>query len=548
MKFPNSILPILICFLIFAYGCDSINHKAYDSTKKIKSEEEVFYLIFPRSFYDSNGDQIGDLNGVTEKLDYLQELGVTSIIMTPLYPSIYYHNYFTHDFEGIDEEFGSKEDYLNMVREIHRRSMKFYMDTEVQYVTEEHPWFKDSYKNPSSEYSNYIFYKDSLNNEPVPIIFDLTGLKSYDGRYLDIARVNLYNKRVRKYIYDLFNYWVDPNEDGKFDDGVDGFRLDHTMDNLDNKNLLTNMLEDFWKPLIINSKKINPDLKFIAEQSEWDKPGWVDPAYDFFEKAGIDLAYSFGHMFNISDKEKFESTINTELIKTPAGKYFFLFLDQHDTDRFGSKPGWNTDLNKQKAAMIYLSNGIPLIYYGQEIGMKGKRLNESLLEPSDTLNDGYDVPRREALEWKKNINRRGMATWFRDVQPYWDNRSIVSDDGISVEEQNSDNNSLLNFYRKILNFRKSNSAFTTGSIKVISNSNKSILTYCRFDKDSKFLLAFNFARETVTTNILSENLPFEFINDSIDMVFSDSGGSVKYSENTLTVKLKENGFAIIKLE
>ena len=97
------------------------------------------------------------------------------------------------------------------------------------------------------------------------------------------------------------------------------------------------MLKDFWKPLIINSKKINPDLKFIAEQSDWDKPGWIDPAYDIFEKAGIDLAYSFDHMFSISDKEKFESTINTELIKTPAGKYFFLFLDLHDTDRFATQ-------------------------------------------------------------------------------------------------------------------------------------------------------------------------------------------------------------------
>ena len=173
--------------------------------------------------------------------------------------------------------------------------------------------------------------------------------------------------------------------------------------------------------------------------------------------------------------------------------------------------------------MIYLSKGIPLIYYGQEIGMKGTRLNESLLEPSDTLNDGYDIPKREAFEWAKNINSRGMATWFRDVQPYWDNR-------------------------KLLIFRKTNSAFTTGNIQVISNSNKSVFTYCRFDKDSKFLLAFNFAKETATTNILTETLPFEIINDSIDMVLGNSVSSFNYSENTLAVTLEGNGFAIIKLK
>ncbi len=371
MTFPI----VFTCFLLLT-GCSPTapQQEEAEPVSNLQPEEEVFYLIFPRSFRDSDGDEIGDLKGVTQKLDYLQKLGVTSIIMTPLYPSIYYHNYFTHDFKGIDEEFGTKEDYFNMVREIHRKGMKFYMDTEVQYATIEHPWFKDSYKNPDSPYDDYIFYRDTLNTEPASIIFGLKGLKSYDGSYLDIATVNLYHPEVRQYIQKLYTYWVDPNKDGNFEDGVDGFRLDHTMDNLDNKNLLTNILKDFWNPLISDMKNINPELKFIAEQSDWDQSGWEDPAYGFFEQAGIDIVYSFSHFYSLTEKEKMEKAITENARRTPEEHYFLLFLDLHDTDRFASHANWSIEWNKQKAAMVYLSKGIPFIYYGQELGMKGTKL------------------------------------------------------------------------------------------------------------------------------------------------------------------------------
>lgn len=101
------------------------------------AKPEVIYHVVQRSFYDSNGDLQGDLNGLRQKLDYLQDLGVTSILLLPLYQSVYYHNYFSSDFKKIDSTFGTKEDYLNLVKVIHRRGMKLYMDMETQYVTEE---------------------------------------------------------------------------------------------------------------------------------------------------------------------------------------------------------------------------------------------------------------------------------------------------------------------------------------------------------------------------------------------------------------------------
>jgi alpha-amylase len=123
--------------------------------------QEVIYHVFQRSFFDSNGDGHGDLKGMEQKLDYLQDLGVTSILLTPLYQSEFYHNYFATDFEKIDAEYGTMDEYLSLVKEIHKRSMKIYQDVEMQYVTQDHVWYKESINNPASKYSKYVYYLDS---------------------------------------------------------------------------------------------------------------------------------------------------------------------------------------------------------------------------------------------------------------------------------------------------------------------------------------------------------------------------------------------------
>jgi alpha-amylase len=343
----------------------------------------VMYHLCQRSFYDSNGDLHGDLNGLRQKLDYLQDLGITSILLLPLYEADCYHNYFANNFEQIDPEFGTMSDYLELVKEIHKRGMKIYLDMETQYVTEKHAWWKDAVGNLQSPFSDYILFEDAAHKTPATIIFGLRGLTSYDGSFLKIATVNLKSKKVFDYNCQLFTSFIDPNKDGKFDDGADGFRLDHAMDNLDEKPELTNLFAEFWSPLVNHLKKINPDIKIIAEQADWKDYGFA-----YFEKAGIDRMFGFGLQEAILafDKQLLTNKADTILRLCPQGKEQIIFVENHDLDRFASLEK-NPQKQKLAAGLQLLIGGVPSLYYGQEIGMKGKNANVG-------NTDGNDIPRR----------------------------------------------------------------------------------------------------------------------------------------------------------
>jgi glycosidase len=248
---------------------------------------EVVYHVVQRSFYDSDGDGDGDLTGLASKLDYLEDLGVTTVLMLPIYPSIYYHNYFPTDFEGVDDEFGTLEDYATLVQALHDRGMKLIMDVEIHYVTEAHPWW-EAVGNPESEYSDYIIFNGPGNTEPESMIYGLTEYPSYTGEKLRVATTNLTHEKVKSYHTRLFKYWMDPNGDGNFSDGVDGFRIDHMMDDLDDKGILPNLFSDFWAPLLSELHAMNPALIVLAEQADWHLYG-----ESYFNEAGIDAAFAF---------------------------------------------------------------------------------------------------------------------------------------------------------------------------------------------------------------------------------------------------------------
>jgi len=460
--------------------------------------DEIIYHIFQRSFYDSNGNGIGDLNGLKEKLDYLQELGITSILMLPLYNSVFYHNYFPIDFETIDPEFGTKEDYFNLVREVHRRGMKIYMDMEVQYITEDHLWYKDSYKNPSSKYSDYLIYNGPGNTQPEPIVWNLTELLSYDGTVKKVTTLNLLGEKYQNYIHDLFKYWEDPNKDGNFEDGVDGFRIDHMMSDLDWKGKITGLFSALWKPLFDELRAINPEIKILGEQANWG----ADYGQEYYLQGGIDMVFAFGLNFAIRSFNKSEiiNKYDSTLILTPEGKYQILFIENHDMQRFASATGNNPGKMRLGAAFNLMLKGVPSIYYGQEIGMKG---NVGSFDQSD----GNHIPIREAFEWYSTVEGKGMALWYKNSGPWWDKTNLKDHDGISLEEEKTDPASLWNFYTKLIKLRRSNPAISKGDFRFIDNSNDQVITFLRWNESQKILVAMNLSDENQDANLSVSDLP-----------------------------------------
>lgn len=494
------------------------------------AQQEVIYHVFQRSFFDSNADGHGDLKGIEQKLNYLQDLGVTSILLTPLYQSEFYHNYFATDFEKIDEEYGSLQEYIDLVKEIHRRGMKIYQDVEMQYVTGEHLWFMDSYKNPNSRFDRYIYYLDEANASPW-WLYNIKEFTTYNNLKQKIAVVNMNNPAVRDYTFNILNFWVDPNKDGNFDDGVDGFRFDHMMDDLDNQHRLTDLFKIFWTPIVTKLKDTNSSLTIIAEQANWFSLG-----HEYFYEAMVDRVFAFGLSWAIEtfNKEKLMAAADSILTRNPSGKDQIVFIENHDTRRMASVKNISNGQLKVAATLNLLMGGVPLIYYGQEIGMKGRQMKGAT--------DGNDIPIREAFDWYRTMEGKGVALWYRNSGPWWDMTNLKPNDGISYEEQRSDENSLWNHYRKIIGLRNSNKALSVGAYKSVATQNDQVFTFLRSTTDQKIVVAVNLSAQpqrAILTFPLDANYKSakSLINSEIRNL----------TEGAFAIQLPPNGIKVLEL-
>jgi alpha-amylase len=450
---------------------------------------EVFYHIFVRSFRDSNGDRIGDLGGIEEKLSYLQDLGVTSLLLTPIVPSPFYHNYFASSFEGVDSAFGGLEAYRELVKAIHARGMKLYLDQEIQYVAQGHPWL-ESVSRPNSEYSRFLLYNGPGNTQPEAGVFGLSVFPMWDGSKVGIVTVNLLDSLTRRYFQKLFVSMVDPNGDGRFEDGVDGFRIDHMMDDLDLKGKLKNLFADFWAPVFASARAANPRIKIIAEQFDW---GYGE---DFLTRGRVDMVFAFPLRNAIVSlkRDSIVGAIAKTWKRTPAGKEQLVFIENHDMNRFASEMGGDIRKEKIGAALNILLRGIPLIYYGQELGMRGR-------QNKTWGTDANDIPVREAFEWTRKGDAAGSATWYRGDGAWWSGRYAKDDDGISVEEESADSTSLLSFYRRLLKLRRERPELASGDQRVVETDRREVLAVRRSANGQATLVLVNLSDSATTVSV-----------------------------------------------
>lgn len=457
---------------------------------------EIVYHIFQRSFRDSNGDGHGDLEGVRESLPYLQELGVTAVLMTPLYPSRTYHNYFATDFEGIDPRYGTRADLQRLIADAYARGMKVYLDMEFQYLAEGHPWWTAAVKDRNSPYADYMLWDDRAKGIAEEGPFGLREIVNFNRDTHGVTTVDLKHPAVRAYFDNYLKGWVDPNGDGRFDDGVDGFRLDHMMDDLDGKGLLTDLFRDFWNPAFAKLRGLNPDLAFIAEQSDW-KYG-----EDYLNRSDVSAVFAFPihEAIRKFDKAALVEAIDRTAAITPAGKAQMLFAENHDVSRIASDPGITPEKLRTAASLVLLLKGTPILYYGQELGMRGAI-------DAGYLTDEAHIPIREAFKWSAEDAAPGQALWYpRPGERYWDQRYARDHDGVSVAEETGKPASLLNHYRKLTALRKAHPALAAGSQRVLESPAGVLMVERKADGET-LVIVTNLNPIAVTPPIAGEHGP-----------------------------------------
>jgi glycosidase len=472
--------PVIAWLAMILLALIAMPASAAASPERAKPGDEVFYQVFERSFRDSNGDRIGDLPGLTAKLDYLQQLGITSILLTPLQPSPYYHNYFATDFKAIDPAYGTMDDYFAFVRAAHARGLKVYLDEEFQYVAEGHPWWRDSIGKPHSKYADYLLWRDKEHRVAEPFL-DHATWDGYDGRHIGIAMVDLNRDTVKRYFRDLLLFWADPHGDGSGRDGVDGFRIDHMMDDLDHKGLDKNLFAAFWTPLFRALKERRPQLRILAEQAGW---GY---GKDWLTRGHADMVFAFplrGALAQL-DKQAIVKALRATEAATPPGKTQVILLENHDIDRFMSLVEGDQAKARAGAAIALMLKGEPLIYYGQELGMRGRPLKNA------PVSDGIQIPMREAFRWKADLAAPGSAIWYQGSQRWWTERFNRSHDGVSLEEEQARPDSLYHWYRKLLALRHARPELRAGEQRILCDDASAVLCILREEGQRRTLLMVN---------------------------------------------------------
>ena len=212
-------------------------------------------------------------------------------------------------------------------------------------------------------------------------------------------------------------------------------------------------------------------------------------------EANVDRVFAFYLSWAIEkmDKKELIKAADSTLTKNPKGKDQIVFIENHDTRRLASVNGMTNEKLKVAAALNLLLGGIPLIYYGQELGMKGKQLKGPT--------DGNDIPIREAFEWNADANGKGMALWYKNTGPWWDSTHVKPNDGISLEEERRDTNSLWNYYKKIIRLKKSIPALAHGTYLSVANENDHIFSFLRTTDTDRALVIVNLSGSTESVKI-----------------------------------------------
>lgn len=512
-------------------------------------KEAVAYQVYPRSFNDSNNDGIGDLPGMVEKLDYLKDLGIDVIWLSPMYKSPNDDNgYDISDYQDIMEEFGTMEDFNHLLSEIHKRGMKLILDLVVNHTSDEHPWFIESRSSKDNPKRDWYIWADpkpdgsepnnwesifngstwEYDNTTKQYYFHLFSKKQPD--------LNWSNPDVREAVFKMMNWW--------FEKGIDGFRVDaitHIKKTFEAGDLPVPKGKQYapafdvdmnqpgiqdWLQEMKDKSLSHYDIMTVGEANGVNPDNakeWVG------EKEGkFNMIFQFEHLglWSTGDSKfdvlSYKNVLNRWQKQLEDIGWNALFIENHDQPRrvstWGDDKKYWFESATSHAVVYFLQQGTPFIYQGQEIGMTNypfesiETFNDVAVKTEyqivksqggdvNQLLDKYKMENRDnsrtPMQWTNEIN--GGFTegtpWF-PVNPNYKT--------INVAQQSEDSDSVLNFYKRLIKLKKSDDIYTYGKFNLIDDANENIFAYTRKLNNKTILVAGN-----LTDTVASLNLPFE---------------------------------------
>lgn len=487
----------------------------------------VVYQIYPRSFKDSNGDGIGDINGIREKLDYLKELGIDVIWLSPVYKSPNDDNgYDISDYCDIMDEFGTMEDMDNLLKEANERGIKILMDLVVNHTSDEHKWFIEAKKSKDNEYRDYYIWRDSVDgNEPNDLGSTFSGSAwQYDETtgqyYLHLFSkkqpdLNWENEKVRNEVYKMMNFWVDK--------GIGGFRMD-VIDLIGKvpDEMITGNGPKLHEYLQEMNKAALEEKDLLTVGETWGATPDVAKLYSNPGRKELSMVFQFEHigLDQIEGKEKWDvKSLELLDLKKVLSKWQTelegqgwnsLFWNNHDlpriVSRWGNDKEYRIESAKMLATLLHGMKGTPYIYQGEELGMTNVRFDdindyndiESLNMYKDRLSKGYSHNEiMESIYAKGRDNARTPMQWddsenagFTTGTPWLAvNKNY---DKINAKQCLQDENSIFNHYKKLIDIRKNNDTIIYGDYKLLCEDDENIFAYVRELNGDKILVVCNF--------------------------------------------------------
>lgn len=467
-------------------------------------EDAIIYQIYPMSFKDSNNDGVGDLNGLTEKLDYIKSLGVNTLWLNPIILSNQLDNgYDVIDYKKVDPLFGSEEDKDRFIREAKKRDFRIIFDFPLNHTSDQHPWFKEALKGEDNPHRHYYIWADAPEGDPYPNNWmagfggsawskEMNGEQFYLHLFMkQMPDLNWDNQSLRKEMADIIKFWVDR--------GIDGVRLDafiyldvdkefpeHPEEHGEAQEVTSHgdQLQEYLAELNQWIDKDEQEIFMLGEATSADaeKTAWYTRD-DMVDKV-ITLEY-----FTENEEEKTEelpldnqhASLDLSAFKEMQKSFQdtvaekggpILFWNNHDRPRspqkYGDTEQYRTNTNKMMATLMYLQKGIPILYYGEEIGMN----NAAFYDPGNISDAGvldfYNAARDYGYSHKETMTHlnlttrdasRGIMQWNKhkgvgftqDAAPWI---KYNQEEKYNVEEQEEDPNSILNYYRKLIELKK----------------------------------------------------------------------------------------------